>query len=136
MSILGATFVAIGFAILAHWVGLLSKSREVFEVSRTAAEILGDSSIGDKDKEKLLQNHSLRLFALLGTLLAASASVLARKTMKTNQLLCGRWAIAASRSRWTSIVTCWRPGSRRKLPRQTKSSSEKPRIWNVGVSRS
>lgn len=73
MSILGATFVAIGFAILAHWVGLVSKSREVFEVSRTAAKILGDRSMGGEDKEKLLQNHSLRLFALLGTLLAGSA---------------------------------------------------------------
>ena len=71
-AIIGASLVVIGFALLAHYIGLIRWTSEVMTHSVEAAAILQDASLDDLAKEKAMQTAAIALFRLLGLLVIGS----------------------------------------------------------------
>jgi hypothetical protein len=73
VALIGASLVVLGFAGLAHMMGLVPKSMSVIGRSRGAVAVLRDSNLNDDEKESALQASALGLLRLLMQLLGASA---------------------------------------------------------------
>lgn len=67
---LGALLLVAGFVILCRAFGLIPGTRRVLTVARQSFAVIGDASLPDETKEKVLQAHALRLFRLFGLLFA------------------------------------------------------------------
>ena len=67
----------VAFAGTVVALGLPDRAREVGRRSRDALEALRDPTLDDRAKEKALQRHSVRLFALLVILVGGSAVAIA-----------------------------------------------------------
>lgn len=76
MTLAGATFVVIGFAVLIHVFRLVPNSQEVVTRSRGAVEIIRDESLDDEAKEIAIRKHAFRMFALSALLLSGGAGAL------------------------------------------------------------
>ena len=76
MTIFAATFVVIGFAFLAHFIGLIRWTTEVIAHARGASAVLGDASLDDLAKENAIQRAALVMFKLLGLLIVGSVAAL------------------------------------------------------------
>ena len=76
MSLLGAVFIVIGFAAIAYLLRLPKYAGEVFTKVNSAMLALRDPDLGDDQKEKLLQQYAIRMFALLGILTGGSVLAL------------------------------------------------------------
>jgi len=75
-DLLGASLVVVGFAILAHYVGLVPRTTEVVAIAREAIAVLKDPQMDDEVKERVMQRNAILLFKLLGLLLLGSAVAL------------------------------------------------------------
>lgn len=76
MNILGATLIVIVFAVLLHLLGLVQRTREVLTIGREASNTLRDTTISDSEKERRMQQSSLRMFRLLALLIIGTAVAL------------------------------------------------------------
>lgn len=74
MSVIGASLVVAGFAVLAHYIGLLRWTGEVMGHVKKSMSVLKDSQLDDYAKEKALKSSSIKLFRLLGLLIVGSAT--------------------------------------------------------------
>ena len=72
MDLLGAALVIVLFAILLHLVRLVPKTKEVILIGQQAIATLRNETLSDYEKERKMQQNSLRLFRLLIVLLAGS----------------------------------------------------------------
>jgi hypothetical protein len=70
--LIGASFVVIAFAVLAHYIGLLRWTNEVMRHARTATAVLQNTALDDLAKEKAMRRASIELFKLLGLLTVGS----------------------------------------------------------------
>jgi uncharacterized BrkB/YihY/UPF0761 family membrane protein len=68
VELIGAFASVICFTVLIFLLGLLSKTKLAIRISRDAIGVVRDPSIADEDKERLMREGSLKLFALLGIL--------------------------------------------------------------------
>jgi hypothetical protein len=68
LSVIGASFVVISFALLAHYIGLIRWTGEVMGHARRANEVLRNGALDDFAKEKAVQSAAVALFKLLGLL--------------------------------------------------------------------
>jgi hypothetical protein len=73
---LSALMVVIIFAVLLHVFGLVDRASEVLSIGRRAAATLRDPTLSDADKERQMQQSSLKLFRLLAVLVIGSAAAL------------------------------------------------------------
>jgi hypothetical protein len=71
-----AVFVVVGFAATIEYFDLPDRARTVGNRSSDSLEVLRDESLGDREKEEVLQSQSRELFRLLGILLGGSALAL------------------------------------------------------------
>jgi hypothetical protein len=72
VGVIGASFVVIAFAVLAHYIGLIRWTGEVVRHARRANEVLQNSALDDFTKEKAVQSVAIELFKLLGLLSVGS----------------------------------------------------------------
>jgi hypothetical protein len=72
VDVIGASFVVIGFAVLAHYIGLVRWTGEVMHHARRANEVMRDSALDDFAKEKAVQSVAIEMFKLLGLLIVGS----------------------------------------------------------------
>jgi hypothetical protein len=72
VDVIGASFVVIGFAVLAHYIGLIRWTGEVMLHARRANEVLRDGNLDDFAKEKAVQSVAIEMFKLLGLLTGGS----------------------------------------------------------------
>lgn len=72
MDLALAVFVVVGFAFLVERLDLAAHAREVFNRSSDCLRVLRSPTLDDETKQKKLQDHSLRLFSLLGILTGGS----------------------------------------------------------------
>ena len=77
MALAGAILLVIGFVALVRAFGLVGKCGEVFAVARASLAILRNTALDDAAKERELQTHATRLFALFFALTAGAALALA-----------------------------------------------------------
>ena len=73
MSVVGASFIVVGFAVLAHFIGLSRWTGQVMKRVKDSMAVLRNSQLDDHAKEKALQHSTVRLFKLLSLLLVGSA---------------------------------------------------------------
>lgn len=73
MSYAGASLFIIGFTALLFSLGLVQVSKNAISISRKSASLLRNPEIPDIEKEKAIQANAMRLFAILGKILAISA---------------------------------------------------------------
>jgi len=71
-----AVFVVVGFAATIEYFKLPDRARTVGKRSSRSLAVLRDDSLGDREKEKVLQSQSRELFWLLGVLVGGSALAL------------------------------------------------------------
>ena len=76
MNFVLACFVVVGFAVTIDLLGLVDQALKVGQRSRKSFEILRDSSMSDREKEKAMQKQSRKLFKLFGILLGGSGLAL------------------------------------------------------------
>ena len=76
MNFAFAVFVVIVFAATLEYLDLPSHARAVGDQSSRSFKVLRDDSLGDQEKEKVLQQQSGELFRLLGILVGGSALAL------------------------------------------------------------
>lgn len=72
MRLVLATLVVVVFALVLERLDLPERAKEAGRRAREAADVLRDPSMDDRAKEEALQQHSLRLFGLLGILVGGS----------------------------------------------------------------
>jgi hypothetical protein len=72
---LGGLIVVLGFIGLAKVFGLVERNLKVIQISRSAASVIGDNSLGDLQKEKKLQKYAKELLTLF--LMITGISILA-----------------------------------------------------------
>ncbi len=72
MDLIGAMLVVVLFAILLNVVRLVPKTREVISIGQQALATLRDTTLSDDEKERRMQQSSLRLIALLFVLTAGT----------------------------------------------------------------
>lgn len=72
MSVVGASFVVMCFALLAHYIGLFRWTNEVMGQVKESMAVLSNSQLDDLAKEKAMQSSAIKLFKLLGLLLVGS----------------------------------------------------------------
>lgn len=75
-GLLGAIVMVVGFVIIAHYVGLVSRTAEVVARSRESVAVLKDPQLDDEAKERYMQRSAIELFKLLGLLLLGSSVAL------------------------------------------------------------
>lgn len=68
MSFLLATFVVVAFAVTIERLNLAARAREVVSRATDCLRVLRDPSMDDEAKERILQQHTVRLLGLLGLL--------------------------------------------------------------------
>jgi hypothetical protein len=68
VDVIGASFVVIAFAVLAHYIGLIRWTGEVMRHAQRANQVLQNSALDDFTKEKAVQSVAIALFKLLGLL--------------------------------------------------------------------
>jgi hypothetical protein len=71
---LGAAFLVVAFLVLLRVLHLADLNRRVLEITSDSLGIMGNSSLGDDEKERRLRRHALGLFRLLFLLVAAGAA--------------------------------------------------------------
>lgn len=76
MNLVLALFVVAGFATTIEYLSLPDRARAVGERSSRSLAVLRDDCLGDKEKEKVLQEESGKLFRLLGLLAGGSTLAL------------------------------------------------------------
>ena len=72
MSFVLAVAVVLVFAFVLERLDLPRYARESGRRARRSMDVLRDPALDDREKESALQEHALRLFALLGILLGGS----------------------------------------------------------------
>ncbi|MGD2070439.1 MAG: hypothetical protein PVI57_17315 [Gemmatimonadota bacterium] len=63
-TFLGAGLLVVGFVAIFKGLRLVEKSRDAVDLGRQAVVDLRRSDLDDRQKERVLQGHSLRLFSL------------------------------------------------------------------------
>lgn len=76
MNFILALFVVVAFAATLEYLGLPGHARAVGNRSSRSLKVLRDDSLGDREKEEVLQDQSGELFRLLGILVGGSALAL------------------------------------------------------------
>lgn len=76
MTYAGAIFLVIGFIIVASALGVIARAKEVVARSKQSLRDLRDPALDDDAKEKLIQGHAVRLFALFGILVGIAVAAL------------------------------------------------------------
>ena len=64
MTYVGAIFLVVGFMAIVFGLGAVSRAKEVIDRSRQALADLKNAELHDDEKERLIQGHAIRLFAL------------------------------------------------------------------------
>ena len=77
MNVFGATLMVVLFAILLHVLGLVQKTKQVVAIGQAASSALRDTLLSDAEKERLMQQSSIRLFRLLAVLILRTIVALA-----------------------------------------------------------
>jgi len=72
MNLVLALFVVVGFAATIEYLRLPDHARTVGQRSSRSFAVLRDNSLGDKEKEEVLQQQAQQLFRLLGVLVGGS----------------------------------------------------------------
>lgn len=76
-TFLGAGLLVVGFVAIFKALELVEKSRDAVSLGRRAVADLRRTDLDDREKEKVLQAHSLRLFSIFFRLaLGGAAAVL------------------------------------------------------------
>jgi len=76
MSLLGAILVVVPFSVLIHVFRLVETTKEVINIARQSLETMRNDQLGEDEKEIIAQKNALKLFGLLGVLLAGSVSAI------------------------------------------------------------
>ena len=76
MSILGALFMVILFAVLLEVLGVVDRAREVVATSQTAMSALRNPDLSDDEKERTMQQSSVTMFKLLFFLVVGTAAAI------------------------------------------------------------
>ena len=72
MDLAGALLVIVVFAFLLHVVRLVPKTKEVISIGQQAIATLRNAALSDDEKERKMQQDSLRLLRLLFVLISRS----------------------------------------------------------------
>jgi hypothetical protein len=77
MALAGALFLVVGFVLLVRAFGLIAKCGDVLDLVQSSLGVLREPSLDDDARERALQSHAKRLFALFFLLTAGAALALA-----------------------------------------------------------
>jgi hypothetical protein len=75
IDLLGASFLAIGFAVIVQALGLMRHATSALTLSSDAMKVMADAALSDDQKERAMQAHTFKLFRVfliltLGSLVA------------------------------------------------------------------
>lgn len=64
IDVLGASFLAIGFAVIVQVLGLVRHASSAMTLSNDAMKVLSNASLSDEEKERAMQTKAVKLFRL------------------------------------------------------------------------